>query len=181
MLNVMTLLVRIIDEINEHVGRVASWLTVFMVLTVTVIVVLRYVFAIGFIWMQESYVWAHGMVFMLGAGYTLLHDGHVRIDLFYRSASKTYKDIVNIIGSVIFVLPVCWIIFDKSINYVVRSFDLNESSAEAGGMPYLWILKSMIWAFAILLSMQAVSLTLRSVLSLAGRDVEPNYQDEGTA
>ncbi len=181
MINALSWLVRIMDGINEQVGRVVSWLTVFMVVTVTLIVIMRYIFAVGFIWMQESYVWAHAFVFMLGAGYTLLHDGHVRIDVFYRTASKTYKNIVNIVGCLIFVLPICWIIFDKSIGYITRSFAIGETSAEAGGMPYLWLLKAAIWGFSALFAMQAVSLTLRSVLSLAGHEVEPNYQDEGAA
>lgn len=181
MIDALSWLVRIFDGINEYVGRAASWLTVFMVLAVTLIVIMRYIFAVGFIWMQESYVWAHGMVFMLGAGYTLLHDGHVRIDVFYRTASKTYKNIINIVGCTIFVLPVCWLIFDKSINYVTRSFGVIESSAEAGGMPFLFVLKGMIWGFSFLLALAAVSLILRSILSLAGHEVEPDYKDEGAA
>lgn len=181
MIDALSWLVRIFDGINEYVGRAASWLTVFMVLAVTLIVIMRYIFAVGFIWMQESYVWAHGIVFMLGAGYTLLHDGHVRIDVFYRTASKTYKNIINIVGCTIFVLPVCWLIFDKSINYVTRSFGVMESSAEAGGMPFLFVLKGMIWGFSFLLALAAVSLILRSILSLAGHEVEPDYKDEGAA
>ncbi|MEM7404173.1 MAG: TRAP transporter small permease subunit [Pseudomonadota bacterium] len=181
MVTALSWVVRVLDALNEYVGRAAAWLTVFMVLMVTLIVVMRYVFGLGFIWMQESYVWAHGMVFMLGAGYTLLHDGHVRIDIIYRSASQTYRDIVNIIGCTAFVLPVCWIILEKSVGYVSRSFRLMESSAEAGGLPYLFILKGMIWAFAILLGLQAISLIVRSILSLAGHEVEPNYKDAGAA
>jgi TRAP-type mannitol/chloroaromatic compound transport system permease small subunit len=181
MVNAMTWLVRVFDAINEYVGRWVSWLTVFMVLVVTVVVIMRYIFSIGFIWMQESYVWAHGVVFMLGAGYTLLHDGHVRIDVFYRSASQTYRDIVNIIGCTIFALPLCWLVFDRSISYVTRSFGVMERSAEAGGMPFLFLLKGVILAFSLLLAMQAISLILRSVLSLGGHEVEPNYKDEGAA
>lgn len=181
MVKFLAMLVRLLDGINEYIGRTVSWLTVLMVLTVTVIVIMRYIFSIGFIWMQESYVWAHATVFMLGAGYTLLHEGHVRIDVFYRTASKTYKNIVNIIGCVVFVLPICWLVFERSVNYILRSYGVMESSAEAGGMPFLFLLKGLIWAFSLLLGMQAVSLTLRSILSLAGHEVLPNYKDENTA
>jgi TRAP-type mannitol/chloroaromatic compound transport system permease small subunit len=142
---------------------------------------MRYIFSIGFIWMQEIYVWAHGIVFMLGAGYTFLYDGHVRIDVFYRTASQTYKDIVNIVGCVIFVLPVCWVIFDKSIGYITRSYGVMETSAEAGGMPFLFVLKGMLWGFSILLSLQAVSLIVRSSLSIAGHKAEPHCRDESAA
>ncbi|MBT3331181.1 MAG: TRAP transporter small permease subunit [Rhodospirillaceae bacterium] len=181
MVSILSWVVRLLDGINEYVGRTVSWLTVFMVLVVTLIVIMRYIFSIGFIWMQESYVWAHAIVFMLGAGYTLLHDGHVRIDIFYRTASQTYRDVVNIVGCIIFVLPICWIIFDRSIGYITRSFGVMESSAEAGGMPFLFVLKGMIWGFSFLLAIQAISLILRSLLSIAGHQVEPNYQDENAA
>lgn len=97
--NSLIAVVRIIDGFNEWVGRAVSWLVVLMVINVFCVVVLRYIFSVGWIWMQETYVWMHGTVFMLGAGYTLLHDGHVRIDLFYREASARYKAAVNLVGS----------------------------------------------------------------------------------
>ena len=77
----------LIDRLNEAVGRAMGWLTILMVLNVFTVVVLRYAFSLGWVWMQELYIWIHATVFMLGAGYTLLHDGHVRIDLIYRTAS----------------------------------------------------------------------------------------------
>ena len=126
-------LVRLIDRINDAVGRGVSWLTVAMVLIVFTVVVLRYVFSIGWIAMQEIYVWIHGTVFMLGAAYTLLHDGHVRIDLIYRDASQRYKSLVNLLGSLFLVLPVLWITWDKGLPFVMRSWRRLESSSEVGG------------------------------------------------
>ena len=167
-------LVRLIDSVNEMVGRCVSWLTVFMVVNVFVVVVLRYVFSIGWIWMQEMYVWAHGAVFMLGAGYTLLHDGHVRIDVIYRGASARYQALVNLFGSVFFAMPVIWIIYSKGLSYVLRSWKGMESSPEAGGLPGLFLLKGVILAFCILFALQFLSLALRSVLTLLGHDVPPH-------
>lgn len=94
-----------IDRLNEAIGKAVSWLTLAMVLVTFAAVVLRYGFSLGWIWLQESYIWMHGIVFMLGAGYTLLHDGHVRVDLFYRDARPRYKAWVNLAGSVVLLLP----------------------------------------------------------------------------
>ena len=110
-----------IDSINDWVGRAISWLLVVMVLNVFLVVVLRYVFGFGAIWMQELYVWSHAIVFLLGAGYTLLHKGHVRIDLIYRTASNKYKSLIDLLGSVFFALPVTYFIFIKSLQMVERS------------------------------------------------------------
>ena len=171
-------LVRIIDRINEVVGRGVAWLTVLMVVNVFVVVVLRYVFSIGWIWMQELYVWMHGMVFMLGAGYTLLHDGHVRIDVIYRPAGRRYRALVNLLGSLFLALPVIWVIYDRCLSYVIRSWVGSENSAEAGGLPALYILKTVIPVFCVLFSLQFVALAMRSFLTLVGRDM-PDVRREG--
>tara|TARA_Y100000590_G_scaffold464768_1_gene635034 strand:- start:136 stop:603 length:468 start_codon:yes stop_codon:yes gene_type:complete len=148
-----------------------------MVLIVFNVVLLRYVFSIGWISMQESYVWIHGTVFMLSAAYTLLHDGHVRIDVIYRNASIKYKAIVNLLGSIFFVFPVIWIIWIKAIPFVNRSWDRLESSAEAGGLPGLYILKSIILVFCILFALQTISLVLRSICELCDVKI-PKVFDE---
>lgn len=164
-------LVRLIDRINDAVGRGVSWLTVAMVLIVFTVVVLRYVFSIGWIAMQEIYVWIHGTVFMLGAAYTLLHDGHVRIDLIYRDASQRYKSLVNLLGSLFLVLPVLWITWDKGLPFVMRSWRRLESSSEVGGLPGLYLLKTIVLVFCVLFALQAISLALRSIAELYGRDI----------
>ena len=170
-------IVKVIDNINDTIGRAVSWLTFLMVLIVFTVVLLRYVFSVGWIAMQESYVWIHGTVFMLSASYTFLHDSHVRIDVIYRSASKTYKALVNFLGSIFFVLPVIWITWIKAIPFVNRSWGRLESSAEAGGLPGLYLLKSIILIFCILFALQAISLALRSLCELLGVDV-PRVLDE---
>ncbi len=158
----------LIDWINEWIGRTVSWFTVFVVINVFTVVVMRYLFGFGHVWMQELYVWVHAGVFMIGAGYTLLHDGHVRIDLIYREAGRRYKAVVNLLGSVFLGLPFMWILFFKALPMVQRSFERGEMSSEAGGLPALYLLKGTILVFAVLLGMQLFSLFLKSLLTLLG-------------
>ena len=179
--NSLIAVVRIIDGFNEWVGRAVSWLVVLMVINVFCVVVLRYIFSVGWIWMQETYVWMHGTVFMLGAGYTLLHDGHVRIDLFYREASAKYKAAVNLVGSLFMALPLIWITFDKSWPIVVRSWESLERSAEAGGLPALYLFKSVIIGFCILFGVQFIALAMRSLLILLDVEMDSAEQQGGEA
>ena len=155
-----------IDSINDWVGRAISWLLVVMVLNVFLVVVLRYVFGFGAIWMQELYVWSHAIVFLLGAGYTLLHKGHVRIDLIYRSASNKYKSLIDLLGSVFFALPVIYCIFIKSLPMVERSWKVLEKSAEAGGLPGLFLFKTVLLVFSLLFGIQFISLSLKNIYNL---------------
>ena len=155
-----------IDSINDWVGRAISWLLVVMVLNVFLVVVLRYVFSFGAIWMQELYVWSHAIVFLMGAGYTLLHKGHVRIDLIYRSASNKYKSLIDLLGSVFFALPVIYCIFIKSLPMVERSWKVLEKSAEAGGLPGLFLFKTVLLVFPLLFGIQFISLALKNIYNL---------------
>jgi len=165
-MNVLRGLVRAIDAVNETVGRVVAWLTVLMVINVFLVVVLRYAFSIGWVWMQEFYVWTHATVFLLGAGYTLLHDGHVRIDLIYRGAGARYKALVNIVGSVLLGGPLAYVLLDRSWPMILRSWDNLEKSAEVGGMPGLFLFKSVIAVFCVLFGLQILALLLRSLDAL---------------
>jgi len=161
--------VRKIDRLNELVGRGVAWLTLAMVLVTFLVVILRYVFSFGWVWMQESYVWLHGIVFMLGAGYTLLHNGHVRVDIFYRPASERHKAWVDLFGVCVLLLPLLVVTLIFSWEYVIKSWEGLEESREAGGLPGLYLLKSVIWCFCVLVALQALSLAGRCVLVLAGK------------
>lgn len=160
----------IIDRTNDLIGRMVAWLTLLMVVVTFAVVVLRYVFSIGFVWLQESYVWMHGVVFMIGAAYTLLHDGHVRVDILYRDASRRFKAWVDLLGTLLLMLPILALIASVSWPYVADSWLRLEESREAGGLPGLFLLKSVIIAFCGLMALQGVSLMLRSILVLAGAD-----------
>jgi TRAP-type mannitol/chloroaromatic compound transport system permease small subunit len=156
------------DRLSDAVGRAISWLTLAMVLVTFAVVILRYVFSIGWVWLQESYVWMHGIVFMVGAGYALLEDAHVRVDIFYRPAGRRYKALVNLLGGIFLLLPLVALISFVAWGYVADSWMRLEESREAGGLPGLFLLKSIILVFCLLLGAQGVALSARAYLILRG-------------
>ena len=160
--------VRVTDRLNDAIGRGIAWLTLVMVLITFAVVVLRYVFSLGWVAMQESYVWLHGIVFMAGAAYTLMHNGHVRVDIFYRPGSARFKAWVDLLGSVFLLLPAVLFVAYVSWDYVLGSWARLEQSREAGGLPGLFLLKTVIWVFCLLVVLQGLSLAARSVLVLRG-------------
>lgn len=163
-------LIRLISFINTLLGRIFSWLSLAMVLACFAVVVMRYVFASGFVWMQDLYVWMNGMMFMGVAGYTLLKNGHVRVDIFYRPAGLRFKAWVDILGSLLFVGPFIWVLVQYGLPYVQRSWRFYEGSANYGGMPGLFVLKSFILLFALVVGLQALAMLLRGVLVLTDRE-----------
>ena len=154
---------RVIDGVNDAVGRWMAWLTVFMVLVTVIIVVVRSGFSIGFIWMQESVRFMHGFVFLLCAAYTFLHNGHVRVDVFYAKMSDRGKARVDIIGTVLFLIPVCLAILIYSYDYVLNSWREMEGSLEERGLHAVYLLKTCIWVFAISMIAQGLSRIVRCV------------------
>lgn len=169
-MQLIALCVRLICGINRIVGQVFSWLSLGIVLVCFTVVVQRYVFAISYVWMQDLYIWLNGAMFTAVAGYALLRDDHVRVDIFYRPANNARKAIVDMIGVIFFLLPFMWIVFIYSLPFVERAWSYTEGSANVGGMPGLYILKSFIIAFAVLIALQGLAMVLRSILILAGRE-----------
>jgi TRAP-type mannitol/chloroaromatic compound transport system permease small subunit len=159
-------IIRIINFINKLIGETVSWLTLFMVLITFLVVVLRYGFNIGFIWMQESVRFMYAAVFLLCAGYTLLKDKHVRVDVLYLNLSERSKAIVDLLGSVFLLLPVCFVIFYYSWSYVINSWQQMEGSIEERGLHLVFIMKTFIWLFAILVSMQSLATIINSFIIL---------------
>ena len=158
-----------IDRFNTFVGYLCGLFAFLMVAVVFTVVVLRYGFSIGFIWMQEIYVWLHSFIFMLGSGFTYLANEHVRIDVFYREASERYKAWVNLIGNIFLLSPFLYIIWKYSYPFVYRSFFMNEVSREAGGMPALYILKSAILWFCLVFFLQLISNVCKSLIVIIGK------------
>ena len=157
-----------LDRLNTAIGRAAAWLTLAMVLVTFVVVVLRYVFDIGFIWVQESVIWMHAVVFMMGAAYTLREDGHVRVDVFYRNMSARRQAWVDLIGVLVFLLPLCLFLAWNSIDFVMQSWRIGESSREPGGLPFPFfpMLKTVILLMPLTVALQGVSLFLRSLATI---------------
>lgn len=166
-----------IDGLNEWTGRLIAWLTLAMVLITCTVVVLRYVFDLGWIAMQESVTYLHALVFMLGAAYTLKHDGHVRVDILYRKLSPRGQAWVDLLGALLLLLPVCGFIFWVSWDYVAASWSLLEGSRDAGGLPLVYLLKSAIPAMAALLILQGIAQALRNLLVILGHSEDAPAHD----
>ena len=158
----MRRLVAFIDRLNEKTGHALAWVALAMVLVQFLVVVMRYVFAIGNIAMQESIWYMHGIVFMIGAGYTLLHDGHVRVDVIYGDASPRFKAMVDFFGTLVFLLPLMVATWWLSWDYVVNSWKVWEGSTEVSGLPLIWAYKTVILVFAVLMFLQGISLLYKS-------------------
>ena len=173
-------LVRIVDAINDVLGRAISWLTLVMVLVQFAVVVMRYVFGLSSIYMQESIVYMHAIVFLSAAGYTLLHDGHVRVDIFYGSASERSRAWINLIGVILLLWPMAVTTLLASWGYVLASWKVFEVSPEGAGLPLIFLLKTFIWVFAIVLILQGISLAIRSLAVLRGMEASstPGSEEE---
>ena len=159
-----------LDRFSAALGKTAAWLTLFMVLVTFVVVVMRYVFDAGFIWLQESVVWMHAFVFMMGASYTLQQEEHVRVDIFYREMSPARRAWVDLLGIVIFLLPLCAFLAWKGFDFAAASWRLQEASRESGGLPYplIPLLKTVVVLMPITLALQGVALMSRCVRTLRG-------------
>lgn len=164
---------RTIDAINEAVGQAMAWLMVPMVLIAFAVVVMRYVLGVGYVWMQESYIWMHSTIFMLAAGYNLLHEVHVRIDLFRHRMSERAQAIVDIVGSLFFLMPTLAIVYVYSYTPILISWRIYEKSPAPGGLPGVFLHKSVVIMFCLLLGLQGLSLIIRSIQILRGRQHVP--------
>ncbi|MDA9034957.1 TRAP transporter small permease subunit, partial [Hyphomicrobiales bacterium] len=158
------------DKINEFVGKNISWFIILMVIVQLAIVMSRYIYGIGFLKLQELLIYLHGSLFTLAAGYTLLKDEHVRVDLIYREASQKYKSLINIFGSLVFLIPFCLLTFSTSLPYVRRSWKILEGSPETSGLNAVFILKTVLIIFPILLLLQSFSIIIRSSVSLIRKE-----------
>lgn len=170
----------LVDALNEWVGRLVAWLTLAAVLTTFLVVVLRYGFNWGSIALQESITYLHALVFMAGAAYTMKHDGHVRVDIFYRDMSPRRRAWVNLLGTLFLLLPVCGFILYESWDYVFDSWRRLEGSRETGGLPLVFLLKSFIPLTALLLGLQGLAQGLRAWRVLRGEARADTSADERT-
>lgn len=166
-----------IDALSEWTGRAVAWLTLAMVLVTCAVVVLRYAFNLGWIALQESITYLHAVVFMLGAAYTLRHDGHVRVDIFYRRFSPRGQAWVDLFGTLLLLTPVCVFILWASWDYAAAAWSLREGSRDAGGLPLVYLLKSVIPLMALLLLLQGIAQMLRSLLVLLGHPEDAPAHD----
>lgn len=178
--NFLSTTVRRIDQFTEFTGRTIAWLNVAMVLVTCLVVIMRYVFNNSSIMLQESVMYLHGVVFLIASAYTLKHDEHVRVDIFYQRFSNKGKALVNLFGTTCLLIPVMLFIGWSSWPYIESSWRIFEISQEAAGLPLVFLLKSLILVMVFVLLVQAVAEVLRSIAELSGIAVDHEVNHGGT-
>ena len=169
MIQIATRVTQAIDYFTDLIGRAISWLTVAIVITVLIIVVTRYFLQIGSIALQEFVTYIHSTIFLLGIGYTLQYGGHVRVDIFYRNFSEKRKAVVDIVGGILFLLPVSGVLFYSSWDYVLVSWSIGETSAENNGLPFVYVLKTLMLLMPVTLFLQGIADILKNAISLVNQ------------
>lgn len=174
----LALAVQAIGGLNRLVGNIFAWLAVGVVVVCFAVVIQRYFFNTTHLWMQDLYVWLSGAMFTAVAGYALFRDDHVRVDILYRPASVRRKAICDIVGVVIFLFPFMFVVWTWGLPYVRRSWSFFEASQNIGGMPGLFVLKTFILVFAVLVGLQGVAMIARAILVLADKEdlLPPAYR-----
>ena len=156
-----------IDRLTAAIGRAVAWLVLAVVLLQFALVVARYLFGIGSIWLTETVIYGHAAVFMLAAAWTLQIGGHVRVDIFYADASARTKALIDLAGSAALLLPFAFVLFLLSVPYTARSWAIFEHSQEASGLPLVFVLKTLIPLFAMLMALQGVAQAIRAGVALS--------------
>ena len=169
-------LARLLDAINAGFGKACAWLTLFLVIGTATVVVLRYGFGIGATALQEAVLYAHALVFMGAAAWVLQRNGHVRVDIFYQNFSGRRQALVEILGNLLFLLPVCLFLGWSSWDYVGNSWATLEGSSESGGLKFVYLQKSIILVLVFSLVLQGISDLIKSAYILAGRLPAPEVK-----
>ena len=159
-----------LDWINRAIGLTVCWFALAMVLLQFAIVILRYMFGISYIFLQEGVLYMHAALFMLGAGYALLVDEHVRVDILYGLLGARGRAVIDVLGGLVLLLPSMLVILWATWPFVHRSWIFLEGPMSVGGIPASFLLKSLIPAFCVLLALQGISLILSSLRRLLGSE-----------
>jgi TRAP-type mannitol/chloroaromatic compound transport system permease small subunit len=170
---VLAALARSIERLTRAIGSAMAWCAVAMVMIEFVVVLLRHVFGLGFVAMQESVIYLHAATFMLAAAAVLARDRHVRIDILVGQSSPRRRAVVDLAGALLFLLPLAVVVGLLALPYVARSWTILERSKETSGLPLVFLLKSLIPAFAVLIGLQALAMAARAWLILAGSEDKP--------
>jgi TRAP-type mannitol/chloroaromatic compound transport system permease small subunit len=169
-----------IDRVIAAIGRAATWCCLYIVLAEFAVVVMRYALGMGSIRLQESVLSAHAALFMLAAAWTLQVGGHVRVDVFYAQASPRRRAVIDLVGAIVFLFPFAIAVAALSLPYVARSWAILEGSRETSGLPLVYLLKTLIPLFALLIGLQGIAQAIRAALVLAGPPpIPPPQAGEG--
>lgn len=159
----------VIDTANQCLGRACSWLTLFLVLGTTIVVVLRYGFGVGATALQEAVLYGHALVFMGAAAWAMQRNAHVRVDIFYQQFSGRRQALVEIMGNLLFLLPVCLFLGWASWDYVGNAWATLEGSSESGGLKFVYLQKSIILLLVVSLTLQGISNLIKAIYVITGR------------
>ncbi|MGE8497426.1 MAG: TRAP transporter small permease subunit [Pseudomonas sp.] len=165
-----------IDSLNSWTGQILAWLTLFLVIGTTVVVVLRYGFGVGATALQEAVLYAHALVFMGAAAWVLQRNGHVRVDIFFQKFNGRRQALVELLGTLFLLLPVCLYLAWASWDYVGNSWATREASSESGGLKFVYLQKSVILVLAIGMSLQGLSNLIKAAYVIAGRIPAPEVK-----
>ncbi|MEW6444710.1 MAG: TRAP transporter small permease subunit [Pseudomonadota bacterium] len=169
----MNRLIHILDGLAEWTGRTVAWLAYGMVALTVLVVALRYGFSLSFTALGEGVTYLFALLFMLGAAYTLKHDDHVRVDVFYRNLNPRGQAWINLFGVLFLLWPVMGLILWLSTDYVLASWSLMEGSREPGGLPFVYLLKSLLWIMPALMILQGLAEALRAIGVILGAPPTP--------
>jgi TRAP-type mannitol/chloroaromatic compound transport system permease small subunit len=170
-------IVQTMEWFNERIGRFVAWFVLLMALNVGSVFFLRHIFSIEFPWLRDSYTWMHGVIFMAGAGYTLLNNGYLRIDLIYRSRNARFRALADLLGTFLFLVPFCAIFAWISWPYVESAWIDLDGVGDIGVLAGAVVLKSAVLLFCLLVGMQGIALAGRSILTLNGHVNEAKGAD----
>lgn len=178
----MNALIQRLDRINEYLGRAIAFLAIVLALVVFLVVALRYGLHLSSQWLSESILYVHGSLFMLGVAYTLRHNGHVRVDVVSRRFSPKGHAVVELMGTVLLLWPVAIFLFVTAWPYVGASWSIHEGSHEPGGIPFLYLLKTLLLIMPALLFLQGLVEALKAIeilLGLKPESIESHDAHEG--
>lgn len=164
-----------IDRITAAVGRSAIWCSLYIVIAEFAVVAMRYLLGLGSIRLQESVLYAHAALFMLAAAWVLQIDGHVRVDVFYTRAAPRTRTLIDLFGAILFLLPFTIVLMLVALPYAGRSWSIFEGSPQPSGLPLVYLLKTLIPLFAVLLGLQGLAQAIRAALSLSGPPRQPSH------
>jgi len=157
-----------IDSLTGLIGRTVAWLALAIVLLQFVLVLARYLFGVGSIWLNESVMYGHATLFLMAAAWTLQTGGHVRVDVFYADAAPRTRAVIDLFGTLLLLLPFTLLLLYLALPFAARSWAVLERSQETSGLPFVYLLKTLVPVFAVLMALQGIAQAIRSVSVLRG-------------
>lgn len=168
--------IKILDRITATIGKLFAWLVLVMVAVMFANVVLRYGFGVVYPKAYQAVNWSFGIVLTICAGYALLNDDHVRVDVFYSRASKRAKALIDLLGSILLLAPFLYVLWDRTFPYVKRSWISREGPQDISGIPAVYLLKSFLLVFVVVLAIQGLALVLKSLITIFSTEADHHGQ-----